>query len=67
MNLSWKREKGHMVCRWCGGKGHTPYNQPWMQVAENVDPRASAPKFLDFTCVSLLAGRRWFDPNGRNL
>ncbi len=63
MNAAWRCEKDHLVCRWSGVGQRAPYNPPWMQAAGNVNPRASAPAFLDFTRFSPLGGGRWYDPN----
>ena len=60
MKAAWRCEKDHVVCRWSGVGKPAPYNPPWMHAAGIVDPRASAPAFLDFTRLSPFGG---YDPN----
>lgn len=62
MNLSWRSEKGHLICRWSGAGEHAPYSPEWMQVTANVNPMIPAPTFLDFTRVSPFGGLRSYDP-----
>jgi hypothetical protein len=52
MKAAWRCEKGHLVCQWSGVGEHALYSPPWMQAAENVNPRTPAPAFLYFTRLS---------------
>ena len=63
MNAAWRCEKDHLVCGWSGVGERAPYSPPWMQAAGSVNPRASAPEFLDFTRLSPFGGGIWQDPN----
>jgi hypothetical protein len=66
MNPVWKCEEGLLRCNWSGAGEGTPFKPRWMPEVGCVKPKvAVAPTFLEFTRLSLLAGRRWFDPNRR--
>lgn len=62
MATAWKSEEGHLVCRWSEVGEQAPYNAPWMQATQNVNPKPHGPACLDFKRLSPFGGPNWYDP-----
>jgi len=63
---SWQGEAGRLVCRWAETKElQVPYDAPWIHDASQTAPHAEGVSplavALDFTRLSPLAGKGWFE------